>query len=235
MSKTSQFYKKCWEKFGNSEQLEAVKLLSKRLALNSVSADVFRGKFCLDMGCGSARYSYALIALGATFVVGLDLEEPSLKNERFAFKQGSVLDLPFGDNAFGFVFCNGVLHHTADWKKGVREAFRVLEPGGYAWFYFCGSNRLWQAAEEFRELAHPKQAALFREHLELYSWEPNKIFFLMDSFFAPERVLLTKEECSEALQEAGFGEIRYLGNYHEKVPPFTHLRFLARKSIRFNL
>lgn len=42
--------------------------------------------------------------------------------------------LPFGDESFDYVFGNSVLHHFAHFENTIRDAFRVLKPGGAAVF-----------------------------------------------------------------------------------------------------
>lgn len=44
--------------------------------------------------------------------------------------EGSILDLPFPDNAFDVVFCLGVLHEIRDLDRAIREIARVLRQGG---------------------------------------------------------------------------------------------------------
>jgi ubiquinone/menaquinone biosynthesis C-methylase UbiE len=43
--------------------------------------------------------------------------------------------LPAADGSYDAVFCYHLLHHAADWRGAVREAARVLRPGGR--FYAC--------------------------------------------------------------------------------------------------
>ena len=44
--------------------------------------------------------------------------------------RADILDLPFEDGAFDFVFCNHVLEHIEDDKKAMSELYRVMRPGG---------------------------------------------------------------------------------------------------------
>ena len=66
-------------------------------------------------------------------------------------QQGSILDLPFGDNCFDAVYCKDVLMHLLvdDWKKALNEMYRVsrkyvitLEP---AW----GADTIYSLREKY--------------------------------------------------------------------------------------
>jgi SAM-dependent methyltransferase len=46
------------------------------------------------------------------------------------FEKRSVLRTGFPDAGFDFIYCTGVLHHTADPFGGLAELCRVLRPGG---------------------------------------------------------------------------------------------------------
>ena len=50
--------------------------------------------------------------------------------------------LPFEDNTFDLVYSNGVLHHTPNTTRAVREVFRVLKPGGRAIVMMYAENSL---------------------------------------------------------------------------------------------
>jgi ubiquinone/menaquinone biosynthesis C-methylase UbiE len=93
----------------------------------------------LDCGCGAGTIAVGL-ADRAGVVVGLDLERAafhpaiahcaanSIHNVRFAAGDGARL--PFASEAFDAVFMHSVLEAAADPAALVREAFRVLVPGG---------------------------------------------------------------------------------------------------------
>lgn len=44
--------------------------------------------------------------------------------------KADILELPFKDDEFDFVFCNHVLEHIEDDTKAMKELFRVLKKGG---------------------------------------------------------------------------------------------------------
>jgi SAM-dependent methyltransferase len=107
-----------------------------------IDAAWYRGKTVLDAGCGHGRYLGAFAALGATAVgvdVGTGPETAGVPTDdpRIHVVQGDVTALPFRDGAFDLAFCDGVLHHTPDPRRGFAELARVVRPGGavYVWLY----------------------------------------------------------------------------------------------------
>ena len=101
------------------------------------------GKAVLDAGCGLGRFTRAA-AGRAELVIGLDIGDhvdaasaacADLPNVEFV--QGSVLALPFLSGSFDYGFSIGVLHHTPDPKRGVKEIAGCIRPGGHlsVWVY----------------------------------------------------------------------------------------------------
>jgi ubiquinone/menaquinone biosynthesis C-methylase UbiE len=93
----------------------------------------------LDLGCGpghllphlSRRYPSATI-------VGVDVSAPMLRlagarvrGSAVMLLQASFYDLPFSDASFDLVTGTGILHHADDLRELLREARRVLAPGGH--------------------------------------------------------------------------------------------------------
>lgn len=64
-------------------------------------------------------------------LMGLRLQAAGL-GERFDARQGSALDIPFGNDSFDVVVAIGTLHHTGDLERSVAEVRRVLRPNGRA-------------------------------------------------------------------------------------------------------
>jgi SAM-dependent methyltransferase len=97
------------------------------------------GKRVLEIGLGQGAGSESLIRRGASWS-GVDLTAESVERVQTRLilrdlpfdelRQGSVLDLPFGDNTFDMVFSHGVLHHVPEIRQAQKEIHRVLKPGG---------------------------------------------------------------------------------------------------------
>ena len=93
----------------------------------------------LDLGCGPGTITVGL-ARRAGRVVGLDMSEDMAQAARdyaategianVAFEVGSAYELPFDDGSFDVVYAHQVLQHLAEPIRALREARRVLRPGG---------------------------------------------------------------------------------------------------------
>ncbi len=88
----------------------------------------------LDAGCGSG-YFCDLIEKKGIGVMGLDASEALLelarkRSPRVSFFKGDVEELPFVDLTFDIVTLINTLPHVATPQTALREARRVLRPGG---------------------------------------------------------------------------------------------------------
>ncbi|HLQ60776.1 MAG TPA: class I SAM-dependent methyltransferase [Candidatus Acidoferrales bacterium] len=93
-----------------------------------------RGARTLEVGCGEGRVSRDLGARGHR-VIGLDTSPTLLKLAREAYPRGRYLRadaaaLPFAGESFDLVVAYNSLMDVDDMPGSVREAARVLRPGG---------------------------------------------------------------------------------------------------------
>jgi SAM-dependent methyltransferase/phenylpyruvate tautomerase PptA (4-oxalocrotonate tautomerase family) len=88
----------------------------------------------LDVGCGPQPVPGYLEQFPIQQIVGID-PISSESDHAFVFVSGVGEFLPFNDNQFGTVISGTTLDHYYLLDRGLKEAFRVLEPGGHfvAW------------------------------------------------------------------------------------------------------
>jgi ubiquinone/menaquinone biosynthesis C-methylase UbiE len=99
-----------------------------------------KGQRVLEIGCGLGTDGAQFAKAGAIYT-GVDLTDAAveLAQKRFelfglpgAFRTADAENLDFADESFDLVYSHGVLHHTPDTERAVREVHRVLRPGGRA-------------------------------------------------------------------------------------------------------
>lgn len=98
----------------------------------------YSGRAVLEVGCGLGT-DFVQFARAGAKGFGIDLSERSLALTAGRLKaeglSGSLLQadaekVPFKDGTFDLVYSWGVLHHTPDTARAVRELIRVCKPGG---------------------------------------------------------------------------------------------------------
>ena len=121
-------------------ELDAYRYDKLRYLAPLLDAPHLRDKCLLEIGCGLGIDLVRLARSGAV-VTGVDLAPAAVDLARANLTQhglagdvyvmnGEALDIP--DNSFDVVYAHGVLPYTADPGMLLREAHRVLRPGGQA-------------------------------------------------------------------------------------------------------
>jgi len=106
----------------------------------AVGFEKTRGLRVLEIGCGCGSEAELFARAGAYYTaVDLTNAAVTLTQKRFQlaelpghFTQGDAENLPFADGSFDLVYSHGVLHHTPDTARAIREVHRVLSPCGRA-------------------------------------------------------------------------------------------------------
>ena len=98
----------------------------------------------VDVGCGAGFWLDEFVRLGAREeqLLGLDLAPGHVRLARergHRAEIGNVLDLDQPSHAFDLTHCAGVIHHTPDPVRGLRELVRITKPGGH--IYLAVYNR----------------------------------------------------------------------------------------------
>jgi SAM-dependent methyltransferase len=154
------------------------------------AAQVAQGARVLDVCCGPGFIASAARARGA-IVCGLDFSDAMLavaraRESAVRFIEGDAEALPYADASFGAVLSNFGIHHVPRPALALREAYRVLCPGGRVAFSFWAApveNIAWRLV--FDAVArHGNRAAANAP-------DPGGGFG-------------TAAQCAEALRDAGF-------------------------------
>lgn len=117
---------------------------SYRKALNLAKPYLGSGRSILDVGCGPGGLEKLLSRLvSGSKIIGIDISpkvievaQKSINNDDnkqnneiiFIVSQASII--PYPDNFFDIIFCLNSFHHFPDQVGFVREANRMLRPGG---------------------------------------------------------------------------------------------------------
>ena len=117
-----------------------------------LNKNYFKNKICLDAGCGTAfPGTINLLNLNAKAVHAVDLDNSinkfsnqlnkyKKKNQSLFIKTQNILNLKYEKNYFDFVLCQGVIHHTRNPIKAIKELYRVLKPGGKLYMQVPGKG-----------------------------------------------------------------------------------------------
>jgi 2-polyprenyl-3-methyl-5-hydroxy-6-metoxy-1,4-benzoquinol methylase len=169
-----------------------------------VPLDFFRGKRCLDLGCGAGRWTRTLLTLGAK-VKSIDVSPHALESTRRFNDDVESFDLfdiatqrPDLHRAFDFTLCWGVVMCTHDPKLAFENVALTVKPGGslYSMIYApTYHNQPWVV--EKRRYYH-SQLSSFEEKLR-YAYEiadrPENainLFDMLNTFYnwtVPEEVI----------------------------------------------
>ncbi len=219
-SRTGELFGGLWHHLDDEQFEQSVDLFASRFAANGFDLSWFKGKQCLDVGCGGGRYSIAMGRLGAGQVVGCDISNDGLADARVragglpdvSFEKASALDLPFEDESFDFVFSSGVLHHTTNPDRGLDELTRVLRPGGYLYLMLYGGGGLrWAASMAVRPCAQDLGVGFIDNAIGKTGLPANNRRHFLDDFFAPIVEFVTWDSLLVKLEARGYGEINRWG------------------------
>ena len=127
-----------WTTHGRLRQLyRSEAALFEEFANYRLPPTFFTGKRVLDAGCGMGRYSYVAAQLGAATVVGFDLHDGVSAAHRLTAPlnqvkvlRASIFAPPFQQGSFDAIMSIGVVHHTGDAHRAIRELVGLLRPGG---------------------------------------------------------------------------------------------------------
>lgn len=143
---------RAYERWRSSRLGSVTESLEQRCILDFIAP--FEGRRILDLGCGDGLLTSTLAERGA-WTVGIDADRAMLEaasarsvrnqRQRPRFVKGRIEQLPFPDASFDVVVMVTVLCLVADRAGAVREAARVLAPGGQLVIGDLGRWSAWAA------------------------------------------------------------------------------------------
>jgi SAM-dependent methyltransferase len=182
----------------------------------------FAGKKVLDCGCGPGRHVFAFAAMGAR-VTAFDLAERTLDAARAAasgfsnvtIDKHSILDpLPYPMD-YDVVWSYGVLHHTGDTLRGLKNIARHVRPGGKLYVMLYAEPRRdnvfdFQYQHEVATIREATRALSFADKANIYEQidGPTQTLAWFDAISSEINDLYTFEEIAAHLNATGFTDVR---------------------------
>ncbi|MBC8100183.1 MAG: methyltransferase domain-containing protein [Armatimonadetes bacterium] len=165
----------------------------------------------LDIPCGRGFYLNMFRYVSACQLIGAELEAPVLHKAQanighlpeILLNQANIYALPYPDNTFDAVILSEILEHIDDDVAGLKEALRVLKPGGVVVITVPNSNYpfWWDPINKTLE-------ALFKTHIQ---------HGMFAGIWANHVRLYTRDQLRAAADAAGF--------IVEEQRQFTHYSF----------
>jgi SAM-dependent methyltransferase len=116
-----------------AEQREEL-VYAEHLARYRFAAQFAPGRRVLDAGSGEGYGTALLNDAGAASVIGLDVDDESVRHARkqygIEFVHGDIATLPFPDDSFDLVVCFETIEHVGDPAAALGEFRRVLVDDG---------------------------------------------------------------------------------------------------------
>ncbi|MCH2203759.1 MAG: class I SAM-dependent methyltransferase [Fuerstiella sp.] len=112
------------------------------------------GKTILECGMGGGDDTAVLLTFPFGQIHSFDISSSVkraadlLTDERLVVSQASILDIPYPDESFDFVYCHRVLQHTPDPVQSLRCICRKVKPGGILFAH--SYKRSWRWMSEWR-------------------------------------------------------------------------------------
>lgn len=214
---------KTFAMYDKAEMLRFIEPFKIRFERNKINPnELFKGKKCLDAGCGGGRGSIFMAMHGAREVLSIDVSpiniESTQRNAKiFGFldiisaQLSSLESIPFENETFDFVWCNGVLMHTHSPDECLKELARVLRIGGSSWIYVYGAGGVyWYCVYKFREMLKNCPESDCMNAMKFFQIPVQFLAEYMDNWKAPYLRTYTNSDFSTRLSELGFENLKPL-------------------------
>jgi SAM-dependent methyltransferase len=200
-----------------------------------IGPQALTGRTVLDAGCGDG-FLLTVLAQYPAEVFGIDINTAVRPPELSDAHPGTVTVLqadlfapPFAAETFDFVWCEGVLVHTADPRSGFRTLTELVKPGGrlYVWVYPSERRSVYQRVRDLVPVAHrvpwplllllcyvlaiPLTVAKRLRHRGQRDSLRTVAFALFDNLSPPIQSRHTASEVRSWFEENGFADLKQTG------------------------
>ncbi|MCK4846046.1 MAG: class I SAM-dependent methyltransferase [Deltaproteobacteria bacterium] len=213
------------------------------LRVYKTSEDVYRRRLrgigflnmesVLDAGCGFGQWSIALASLNKE-VHSVELDADRLRTAKcvaqetgaknITFMQGNIEEIAAKDESFDAIFCYSVIYYT-DFRKTLREFFRLLKPKGKLYF---STNGLGWYIHNIIDKPYPS-ADFDPRQIAIETIKNSFEFFRKGDKTEPGSIVMPRHIVIEALVEAGFNKIiadgeGKINSVKDDVPPISFFK-----------
>ncbi len=183
-------------------------------------ANWFAGKHVADVGCGMGRFTYGLLALGAS-VTAMDQSSAALAQvQTLCAENADHLTLTFVDllnwqdngSRYDLVYCYGVVHHTGNTYQALYNVASMVKPGGRLFLMIYGypeTEKVFRAQAYYLNYRNRLRNLTFEDKVQILRKElpEEKVHGMFDAVSPKINDLLSYEEIAEFLQNMGFVNI----------------------------
>ena len=174
-----------------------------------VKEPIVRGEKGIDIGSGCGYDTY-IMAKNNPYVkiISLEISEGVYKTRQLTsglknvwIIKGSCLDIPIANSTFDFAYSFGVLHHTLDPKRGIREIVRVIKKDSPAYLYLYedhAQSRIKRLALKFVNVARMVTTKMPSRTLYIFSFLASPFVII---FFTFPHLILKKFKATRLLSD----------------------------------